>query len=189
MPGLWRRCSATRKFVRCGWPSFFDPKSSDAVTLRPDHSLGMTRTEGAVRELRRPPGPRVRRRGVSASRQRYCIAPFRCPSVPGSVWRRVTFTERPLRFRCKASVSVRVSPARVACTSTGQGMYAAARVDDFHRDVCSEGVKRSGVSRQRSAGPMQRHPRVRTTPSAAVIGTFRVGDRLQPTRAERQARW
>jgi len=29
----------------CGWPSFFDPATSDAVILRPDHSLGQTRTE------------------------------------------------------------------------------------------------------------------------------------------------
>lgn len=29
----------------CGWPSFYQPKESDAVVLRPDHSLGMERTE------------------------------------------------------------------------------------------------------------------------------------------------
>lgn len=46
-----RACGAelfrsTEKFEsHCGWPSFFDPASSDAVILRPDHSLGTTRTE------------------------------------------------------------------------------------------------------------------------------------------------
>ena len=29
----------------CGWPSFFDPADSDAVILRPDHSMGAVRTE------------------------------------------------------------------------------------------------------------------------------------------------
>lgn len=29
----------------CGWPSFFQPASEGSVTLRPDHSHGMVRTE------------------------------------------------------------------------------------------------------------------------------------------------
>ncbi|WP_248961207.1 peptide-methionine (R)-S-oxide reductase MsrB [Sphaerisporangium perillae] len=29
----------------CGWPSFFEPSESDAVTLIEDHSLGMSRVE------------------------------------------------------------------------------------------------------------------------------------------------
>jgi peptide-methionine (R)-S-oxide reductase len=29
----------------CGWPSFYQPSDSDAVTLIEDRSLGMTRTE------------------------------------------------------------------------------------------------------------------------------------------------
>ncbi|MEY9211190.1 peptide-methionine (R)-S-oxide reductase [Thermobifida halotolerans] len=29
----------------CGWPSFYDPAESSAVTLHEDHSLGMVRTE------------------------------------------------------------------------------------------------------------------------------------------------
>ncbi|MFF7205600.1 peptide-methionine (R)-S-oxide reductase MsrB [Streptomyces sp. NPDC008141] len=30
---------------RCGWPSFFDPKDSDAVELAEDRSYGMVQTE------------------------------------------------------------------------------------------------------------------------------------------------
>ena len=29
----------------CGWPSFYTAAAGDRVTLRPDHSHGMTRTE------------------------------------------------------------------------------------------------------------------------------------------------
>ncbi len=37
--------SATKFDAGCGWPSFYEPRESDAVTLKPDHSLGMQRTE------------------------------------------------------------------------------------------------------------------------------------------------
>ncbi len=37
--------SSTKFGSHCGWPSFFDPSASDAVVLREDRSLGMTRVE------------------------------------------------------------------------------------------------------------------------------------------------
>jgi peptide-methionine (R)-S-oxide reductase len=37
--------SDTKFESHCGWPSFYDPKDSDAVTLHGDRTLGMLRTE------------------------------------------------------------------------------------------------------------------------------------------------
>ncbi|MFC7344291.1 peptide-methionine (R)-S-oxide reductase MsrB [Saccharopolyspora griseoalba] len=37
--------SETKFESHCGWPSFYDPADSDAVILRQDRSMGMTRTE------------------------------------------------------------------------------------------------------------------------------------------------
>ncbi|MFG2089691.1 MULTISPECIES: peptide-methionine (R)-S-oxide reductase MsrB [unclassified Spirillospora] len=37
--------SATKFESHCGWPSFFEPSDSEAVTLIEDRSLGMARTE------------------------------------------------------------------------------------------------------------------------------------------------
>jgi peptide-methionine (R)-S-oxide reductase len=38
--------TSVQKFrSHCGWPSFFDPLRSDAVTTRSDETLGMRRTE------------------------------------------------------------------------------------------------------------------------------------------------
>ena len=45
-----------------GWPSFWAPVEDDAVETEQDRSYGMVRTEVKCSDLRRPPGPRVRRR-------------------------------------------------------------------------------------------------------------------------------
>jgi peptide-methionine (R)-S-oxide reductase len=37
--------SSTKFDSHCGWPSFYDPSSSDAVELVTDSTLGMVRTE------------------------------------------------------------------------------------------------------------------------------------------------
>ena len=37
--------SDTKFSSHCGWPSFYDPKDSDAVELIEDRSMGMVRTE------------------------------------------------------------------------------------------------------------------------------------------------
>ena len=66
-----RACGAelfrsTEKFEsHCGWPSFFDPSSSDAVILRPDHSMGTTRTEVLCANCHSHLGHVFSRRGLS----------------------------------------------------------------------------------------------------------------------------
>ncbi|GAA3731730.1 peptide-methionine (R)-S-oxide reductase MsrB [Streptomyces tremellae] len=77
--------SDTKFASHCGWPSFFDPKDSDAVELIEDRSYGMVRTE-------------VR-----------CAS---CGSHLGHVFKGEGYpTPTDLRY-CINSVSLRLTPAR-----------------------------------------------------------------------------
>ncbi|BCO90283.1 peptide-methionine (R)-S-oxide reductase MsrB [Mycobacterium paraintracellulare] len=75
-----RACGAelfrsTEKFEsHCGWPSFFDPAKSDAVILRPDHSMGTTRTEVLCANCHSHLGHVFAGEGYpTPTDQRYCI--------------------------------------------------------------------------------------------------------------------
>lgn len=75
-----RACSAelfrsTEKFhSHCGWPSFFDPASSDAVILRPDNSLGTQRVEVLCKRCHSHLGHVFEGEGYpTPTDQRYCI--------------------------------------------------------------------------------------------------------------------
>ena len=75
-----RACGAelfrsTEKFEsHCGWPSFFDPARSDAVILRPDDSLGTTRTEVLCANCHSHLGHVFSGEGYpTPTDQRYCI--------------------------------------------------------------------------------------------------------------------
>jgi peptide-methionine (R)-S-oxide reductase len=77
---LCRACGAelfrsSEKFEsHCGWPSFFDPASSDAVILRPDDSLGMRRTEVLCASCHSHLGHVFTGEGYpTPTDQRYCI--------------------------------------------------------------------------------------------------------------------
>jgi peptide-methionine (R)-S-oxide reductase len=75
-----RACGAelfrsTEKFEsHCGWPSFFDPANTSAVILRPDHSLGRTRTEVLCANCHSHLGHVFAGEGYpTPTDQRYCI--------------------------------------------------------------------------------------------------------------------
>lgn len=75
-----RACDAelfrsTEKFEsHCGWPSFFDPKDSDAVILKVDRSMGMKRTEVVCANCHSHLGHVFEGEGYpTPTDQRYCI--------------------------------------------------------------------------------------------------------------------
>ena len=86
-----RACGAelfrsTEKFEsHCGWPSFFDPAKSDAVILRRDDSLGMTRIEVMCANCHSHLGHVFEGEGYQTpTDQRYCVNSISLRLVPNS---------------------------------------------------------------------------------------------------------
>ncbi|PSM37643.1 peptide-methionine (R)-S-oxide reductase [Streptomyces dioscori] len=67
--------TSTEKFEsHCGWPSFYDPKDSDAVELIEDRSHGMSRTEVRCSRCGSHLGHVFEGEGYATpTDQRYCI--------------------------------------------------------------------------------------------------------------------
>ncbi|WP_307865295.1 peptide-methionine (R)-S-oxide reductase MsrB [Streptomyces montanisoli] len=66
--------SDTKFESHCGWPSFFDPKDSDAVELIEDRSFGMARTEVRCAACGSHLGHVFRGEGYpTPTDERYCI--------------------------------------------------------------------------------------------------------------------
>ena len=75
--------SGTKFESHCGWPSFFDPSTSDSVLLREDRSLGMARTEVLCASCHSHLGHLFEGEGYpTPTDQRYCINSIALRLVP-----------------------------------------------------------------------------------------------------------
>jgi peptide-methionine (R)-S-oxide reductase len=75
--------SDTKFASHCGWPSFYDPADSDAIMLREDRTLGMTRIEVLCSSCHSHLGHLFQGEGYDTpTDQRYCINSISLTLVP-----------------------------------------------------------------------------------------------------------